>query len=230
MSSLAASWFFAFLLGARHASEPDHLAAVTTLVANAPDARRAATLGACWGIGHSAALLALGGMLLVLRLQLPATLADLFELLVALMLLVLGARSILRAVRLGRAGHLAHHNHGHDAHTHPVSEAHLHVASLTLARRPLVLGLIQGLAGSGALVALALSNMPSLGSGLAFMVCFGCGSVIGMSALSGLIGAPLGRYARQRRVRVALIACAGVVSLVLGLLWAWPLVWRLAAA
>jgi hypothetical protein len=146
------------------------------------------------------------------------------------MLLVLGARSIQRAVRLGRGGHVAHHSHGGDAHAHPVMEAHLHVASLTLARRPLLLGLIQGLAGSGALVALALSNMPSLGSGLTFMVCFGSGSVIGMSALSGLIGAPLGRYARRRRVRVALIACAGVVSLVLGLIWGWPLVWRLASA
>jgi len=228
MSSLALSCALSFLLGARHASEPDHLAAVTTLLADAPNARRAAWLGAFWGVGHAASLFILGGVLVLLRQQLPAAAGDALELCVAVMLLGLGIHSLARAIALGQSGRPTHHTHGELTHAHPMHEPHLHLTSLTLARRPLLIGLMHGLAGSGALAALTMASMPTLGAALGSMALFGAGSVFGMSALSGLIGVPLGRLARARYryVRVGLIAVAGLTSTCVGVLWGWPLLLR----
>jgi hypothetical protein len=227
MSSLTLSWFLAFVLGARHASEPDHLAAVTTLLADAPNARRAATLGAVWGLGHAISLMVMGGLLLLAREQLSPELAAGFELAVSFMLLGLGVRSIARAVELGRTGHHTLHTHGALSHEHPAHEPHLHFASLTLARRPLLIGLMHGLAGSGTLAALALASTPSLSAALVCLALFGVGSVFGMSALSGLIGLPLGRFAQHPQVRIGLIAGTGLISVAVGALWAWPRILQL---
>jgi High-affinity nickel-transport protein len=230
VSPLITGWLLALLLGARHASEPDHLVAVSTMVAGAPTARRAATLGAIWGIGHSIALLAVGGALMVLHWQLPDRLADVFELGVACMLLVLGARSIAAALQL-RAAERRHVYRAHGAvaltglHTHGGGRPHRHDAQRR-ARRPLMIGLVHGLAGSGALTALALANMPSLGSGLAYMAFFGLGSVLGMAALSGLIGVPLARFTTRIPVQVAALAATGALSFAVGIAWGWPLIAR----
>lgn len=220
MASLLTGWCLALLLGARHASEPDHVMAVSTLVAGAPNARRAAYLGAVWGVGHAIALLAVGVALMWLHLGLPERVAALFELAVAAMLLVLGTRSIVRAVALQRAlrrGAPRQHSH---VHVHPASALHL-------ARRPLLIGLVHGLAGSGALSALALANMPSFATAVVYILCFGAGSVVGMMALSGLAGVPLSRLGQQLNVQSLLLAVAGVGSWVLGLLWGWPLLEQL---
>lgn len=231
MSSLITGWLLALALGVRHASEPDHVVAVTTLVADAKSMRRAATLGAIWGVGHSVALLAVGGALMMLHWQLPGRVADLFELFVAAMLLVLGVRSILAALKL-RAAERKHVFTAHKLvpargfHTHGGGRPHRHDAQQRT-RRPLVIGLIHGLAGSGALTALALANMPSLGSGLAYIAFFGLGSVLGMAALSGLIGAPLARFTGRNPVQVAALAATGLLSFAFGIAWGWPLLMRI---
>ena len=82
------------LLGMRHALEPDHLAAVTTLVSDEKNGARAALLGVCWGIGHTCSLIAIGAVLVLLRAEMPARASDLFEFAVALMLVGLGLRAI----------------------------------------------------------------------------------------------------------------------------------------
>src|SRR5207247_8475606 len=92
------------LLGMRHALEPDHLAAVSTLVTGERSSYKAALLGACWGVGHTMSLVAVGTGLVLLRAEMPARLADLFELFVALMLVGLGLRAIYLAARQGPAG------------------------------------------------------------------------------------------------------------------------------
>src|SRR5262249_6345835 len=89
------------LLGMRHALEPDHLAAVTTLVSHERDGYRAAWLGACWGAGHTLTLVVAGAALIVLRAEMPPSAANAFELLVALMLVGLGARAIYLAAHQG---------------------------------------------------------------------------------------------------------------------------------
>src|SRR5947199_3489712 len=100
------------VLGMRHALEPDHLAAVSTLVADERTSTRAVYLGVCWGVGHTLALLAVGIALVALRAQLSARLTDMFELGVAVMLIALGTRAIRRAARQGPSGPSAVHQHG----------------------------------------------------------------------------------------------------------------------
>lgn len=227
MGSMFVGWLLALVLGMRHASEPDHLAAVSIMLTEQSGPRQGALLGAYWGVGHSASLLVVGGSFLVLRSQMPGYIADMFELVVAAMLLVLGARSVMRAVRIGRSGFGISHAHGGLHHVHVGPEDHVHLGPWSVARRPLLVGLVHGMAGSGALTALALANMPSLGSGLVYMLLFGLGSVAGMAVLTGFAGWPLRLLARRAGIQVGLSVVAGASSLALGVLWGWPLLWRL---
>src|SRR3954465_5417254 len=115
------------LLGMRHALEPDHLAAVSTLVTRERNGYKAALVGACWGIGHSLSLLAVGAVLLVLRAEMTARVSDAFELGVALMLIGLAARAVRQAARQGTAGPARVHQHGQVVHRHAGVPSHVHV-------------------------------------------------------------------------------------------------------
>jgi high-affinity nickel-transport protein len=212
------------LLGVRHALEPDHLAAVSTLLAQERSGYKAAWLGACWGFGHTVSLVAVGAALVLLRAKMPAGIADLFELLVALMLIGLGIRAIAQAARQGSAGPEHVHHHGRMIHVHHGAAAHVHIGAWTLARRPLLVGAVHGLAGSGALTALVLATLPSAGAQLAYMGLFGLGSTVGMAALTGLLGWPLARAGRHRAVTRAIMLLAGCVSTILGVVWGYPIV------
>lgn len=229
MSEILSGWLLGLLLGARHALEPDHLAAVTTLVTTERRARPA-FLGALWGLGHTAALLAVGLSLALLRTQLSARLADLFELGVALMLVGLGARALWQAYSQGRrGGEQAEHAHGAEVHAHGGPALHFHLGGFTFATRPFLVGVVHGLAGSGSLTALVLASLPTSAARLAYTALFGLGSVLGMAVLSGLLGWPLARLGRHGSVRGALSGAAGALSVGLGLFWGWPIAGRLLA-
>ena len=215
-------------MGARHALDPDHLAAVSVLAADAPGARRGALLGAMWGLGHAIALLGTGLVLAALAADLPPALCDAFELVVAVMLVVLGGRAVRRAFLDGDRGpSMLHAHRGGFAHVHPRMGAHVHVAKRSLALRPLIVGIIHGLAGSGALTAMVLARMPSTSLRLAYIALFGIGSVVGMSALSGLAGWPLARLARRPSAARLLFGTVGAATAVMGLAWGWPAIDRL---
>lgn len=212
------------LLGMRHALEPDHLAAVSTLVAHERDSYKAAWLGACWGAGHTLALVIVGAVLVVLRTQMPPAVSTVFEFLVALMLVGLGLRAIYLAARQGPAGPVHEHHHGQIVHVHRGAPAHIHVGAWTLARRPLLVGAVHGLAGSGALTALVLATLPTTAARLIYMLVFGLGSTLGMAALSGVLGWPLARAGRHRALARGVSLAVGCVSTVLGVAWGYPLV------
>jgi len=205
-------WLLGVLLGMRHALEPDHLAAVSTLVARERSARRGALLGLYWGVGHSAALFAVGGVLAALHRQMPPRAADAFELVVALMLVVLGVRAM-------RAALSPPPPHAHEA---PATNARF-------AARSLVVGLVHGTAGSGALTALVVAELPSAAARVAYVALFGAGSIAGMALLSGLAGWPLARLGKSGRAATALTAATGAISTVAGVAWGWPLVRALCA-
>lgn len=215
------------LLGMRHALEPDHLTAVSTLVSEGHNSRRAALLGVCWGVGHTVTLIVVGAALILLRAEMPASASDAFELCVALMLIGLGARAILVAARQGPTGPAHVHAHGDHVHVHRGVPAHVHIGTWTLARRPLLVGAVHGLAGSGALTALVLATLPTTAARLTYIVVFGVGSTIGMAALSGLLGWPLARAGRNRLIARGVSFVVGCVSVALGLAWGYPLVGRL---
>jgi len=207
------------LLGMRHALEPDHLAAVSTLVTGERSSYKAAFLGACWGLGHTVSLIAVGTVLVLLRAEMPARAADAFEFFVALMLVGLGLRAIYMASHQGAAGPVHLHHHGSRVHVHPGTPAHIHIGAWTLARRPLIVGAVHGLAGSGALTALVLTTLPSTAARLTYMAVFGLGSTLGMAALSGLLGWPLARMGNHRLLARAVSLAVGVVSTGLGLFY-----------
>lgn len=210
----------------RHALEPDHVAAVSMLVAGHPRARpragTAALLGASWGLGHSLALLLVGGSLLALDATLPFWVAEGLELFVALLLIVLGVRGILFAFATGAAGPLLHHRHGKTQHRHMGAVPHIHVGPFSVAQRPLALGLIHGMAGSGALVALVVARMPTLCSGLLFMALFCLGSVVGMMLLTGAMGLSMRKLGHNPRTRAHLALAVHAASLVVGVVWLGP--------
>lgn len=218
---------FASLLGMRHALEPDHIAAVSTLVSDEQSSVRAAWLGVCWGIGHTLTLFVVGLGLVLVQSEIPSGLADVFEIFVSVMLIGLGMRSVLQAARLGSKGPATLHRHRWIVHQHPGMPAHVHIGKWTLARRPLLVGAVHGLAGSGALAALVLTTLPSTASRLAYMIVFGLGSTAGMAVLSGLLGWPLARLGAHEHVTRGISFVVGCMSMVLGIVWGYPLVLRM---
>lgn len=182
-------------IGFRHALEPDHLAAVTTLVATRRNGTERALLGAAWGFGHTLALLGVGALLLMLRLEMPEGIAKAFEVGVAGMLVFLGGRTLLTPSKR-------------------VPERRPRDR-----RAPLAIGFVHGLAGSGALTVLAVSAMPSVGLSLVYIVVFGIGSIAGMALLSLLLGWPLARWLERAGVERVVRVAAGSLSIVVGLMW-----------
>lgn len=194
MEAALLSIVFGLFAGARHAMEPDHLAAVSTLVATRRGPRQSFAYAATWGLGHAAVLLLVGAILYALRQAMPVRLALAFELGVAVMLVVLGVRSLLA---LRRAT--------------PTDTAK--------PGQPLLVGTVHGLAGSGALVALAMTKAPTMVAGLGFLLVYGVGAMIGMAALAGVAGLPLARLAHHPRGRGALLALTGALCVVTGVGW-----------
>ena len=216
---------FGSLLGMRHALEPDHLAAVSTLVTRERNSVKAALLGMCWGLGHTAGLVVVGAVLVFLRAELPARIANLFELLVAVMLIALGSRAVVQAMRQGQPSHL--HQHAFAVHRHSGLPAHVHIGAWTLARRPLLIGAVHGLAGSGALTALVLTTLPTTAERLMYISLFGLGSTCGMAVLSGVLGWPLARLGAHPGIARGISALVGCFSIALGVAWGYPFVSQL---
>jgi len=219
-----------FANGMRHALEPDHLAAVSTLVAGERSAKASVRYAAAWGAGHAAMLVVAGGALALLRTELPEVASDALELVVAVVLIALGVRGLAQAARSGRppaGGEAFTHVHGEHAHSHAGVRDHVHVNSWTLARLPFVVGLVHGLAGSGALAALVASHVGSKAFAIGFIAVYAIGAAVGMATLAGVLGWPLARLARAPRFVPVLVGVSAVASLVVGIAWATPILLRL---
>lgn len=197
------------ILGLKHATEIDHVVAVSTIVSQNRSLLRSAMVGALWGAGHTAALLIAGVFVLSLRVAIPEKVSGWFEFGVALMILGLGASALWRALRKRGEVHVHQHSHDgtphmhvhfhevstrHNPHSHTAKPAgqsptHSHAIS-SVGLKPLVIGAIHGLAGSGALTLLVLTQIGSAWLGLSYLALFGLGSIIGMLLMSALIGLP----------------------------------------
>src|SRR5436190_8374904 len=214
------------LLGLRHAFEPDHLAAVSTL-ATRPGGRRlwsAARLGLIWGLGHTVTVGAVALLIIALGVQLPAGLWPAAELLVAGLLILLGTLVIWRYVR----GRWHMHAHAHAAaaphfhlHSHGADPSHGHTHAMVDARRSLGFGIAHGLAGSGAIAALLVAAVPDTMSRLVYFAAFSTGTIVGMLGVS-LTLSVLVRFAADRGARWAtfLHVVAAVGSVVAGVVLA----------
>lgn len=225
----ATACLLGFANGMRHALEPDHLAAVSTLVAGERSATASVRYAAAWGAGHAAMLVVVGGALALLRAELPAATSDGLELIVAVVLVALGVRGLAQAKRLGRVGDTFAHAHGELSHAHAGPRDHVHVNEWTLARLPFVVGLVHGLAGSGALAALVASHVATPAFAVGFITIYAVGAAVGMATLAGVLGWPLARLARSRRAMPILVGVSAAASLVVGVAWAAPILVRIAS-
>ncbi len=215
-----------FLLGLRHAADPDHVAAVSTFVASSPRRGHAWRLGTTWGAGHALTLFLVGGAIVLSRLRLPPFWAPAAESAVGAVLAALGVSNLLRPMGGGRI--IAHeHAHRHDdlAHGHdprasvspPHSHPHLHGAKPPF-RRSFLVGLVHGLSGSAAVALAILALIPGRREALFYLAVFGLGTMAGMAGLSLLMeraaGWVLGRWAGAY---AALARVTGLASLGLGI-------------
>ena len=221
----------AFLLGLRHASDPDHLVAVTSLVAAEDgDTRQAARLGAWWGVGHAAALLALGVPLIAFKAELPIWLETGAEKAIGGVILLLAARVIYKWARGDyRADAHAHESelgrspdpgHGHRRHLRlGAGTGHRHVKVRTRGQA-VAIGLLHGLAGTGAVVVLLIAALPTkLEAGLALAV-FAPMSVASMAACTAAFAWVLTRPVIEPIYRAVLIPGFGLFGVMFGLWYA----------
>jgi ABC-type nickel/cobalt efflux system permease component RcnA len=212
----------AFLLGLRHASDPDHLVAVTSLVAAEDgDTRKAAKLGAWWGTGHAGMLLALGLPLIFLKGELPAWLESGAEKAVGVVILALALRVMFKWLR-GDYRATAHDHddgHGQRRHLRLGSGGHQHVAVRTPAQA-LSIGMLHGLAGTGAVVLLLIAALPTqLEAALALAV-FAPMSLVSMALCTSAFAWVLTRPAIEPLYRTVLIPSLGLFGVLFGLSYA----------
>jgi high-affinity nickel permease len=182
-----------FLLGMRHATDPDHVVAVTTIVSQQRSVSHAAGVGALWGAGHTVTIVLVGGAILLFRLGVPPRLGLAMEFAVAVMLVLLGAHS-MRAAGGGRG------------------------ASVLNPVRPIAVGFVHGLAGSAFVAMLVLTAIPSPAVGFAYLLVFGIGTVAGMTLITVAIAVPSAYAAtRLNGAQRYLQLAAGVASVCFGL-------------
>jgi len=234
----------AFLLGLAHAIEVDHMIAVTAFVSTRPALRAAAGFGLRWGLGHSIAVFVAGGILIATGLRWPAQYDVLGEAVVGVLLVAIGVWALLRARKLhlhapeehgdhahlhvhgGKAAAHAHGHHEHPPHAPVPSPAghHHHDHDHAHEKRGItVVGLMHGLAGTSAVVALVpVTMMDRWVVGLGYLVAFGAGVMIAMTAYA-LVAAAAFRRAAAGSLRWgrAIGRFAGIGSIAVGLVWIW---------
>jgi ABC-type nickel/cobalt efflux system permease component RcnA len=233
-----------FFLGMRHATDPDHVIAVTTIVSRQRSIRQAALIGALWGLGHTITILAVGSAIILFGLVIPPRVGLTMELSVGLMLILLGAlnlsgilRRITEMVTPSQPMQHAHpHGHGDYVHSHPHSHSpghHGHAENATPVGwmdrmfgrlglyqviRPLAVGIVHGLAGSAAVALLVLTTIRVPMWAVVYLLVFGIGTVAGMMLFTAAIAVPFtlseNRFARLNR---GLGLFSGVLSLAFGL-------------
>ena len=214
---LLAGLGIAMVLGLRHASDPDHLVAVTSLVAaDGGDTRAATRLGAWWGIGHGLTLLVIGLPLIFFKSRLPAWLESGAEKTVGVVIVLLAARVILKWVRGDyRASAHAHQGHGRARHLRRGAGEHRH-RHVRSPRQAFGIGMLHGLAGTGAVVLLLIAALPTQLEAAAALAVFAPMSVASMALLTGAFAWVLTRPIVEPVYRTVLIPSLGVFALMFG--------------
>ncbi|MBC7894993.1 MAG: hypothetical protein H7066_06255 [Cytophagaceae bacterium] len=206
-----------FLVGFRHAFEPDHLAAVTTLAMRRGGWSHSARLGVAWGLGHTVSVAVVATVLILLGIRVPERFYSTAELGVAALLVILGVTSLWQEARRHRASLGSAHVAAHEAR-----DPHLHPGELRSTSRALGFGVAHGLAGSGAVIVLLVAAATSLRDQVTYLGAFGIGTIVGMTGVSLLTGIVTGAVARShRRAAVSLRVGAAVASTAVGLMLGW---------
>jgi ABC-type nickel/cobalt efflux system permease component RcnA len=240
--SILSTLAFGFVLGLKHATEADHLAAVSTIVSERRSLWQSASVGVLWGMGHTASLLFAGLFVIAFGVAIPERVANILELAVALMIIFLGTRLLYIVLRGRHSVHVHEHTHEGKTHVHLHfhDKQHAHAVGVTHAGshtglsgwRPMLVGIIHGLAGSAALTLLVLSEVVRNGTavlGFVYLLVFGLGSIGGMLLMSSLIGLPITLGVRFfQRTLLPMRVVAGLFSTTFGVFYAFKIVEKLA--
>jgi high-affinity nickel permease len=242
-----------FFLGMRHATDPDHVIAVTTIVNRQHTVKQSALIGAFWGVGHTLTIMLVGTATILFGLVIPPRLGLSMELSVGLMLILLGIMNVVGFVRSMPSGpvrshersnvvhsqyrshgdYVRSHAHGHDPeqHSHSIEER-TPVAWLdrTLGRtglyqplRPLIIGIVHGLAGSAAVALLVLTTIRNPYWAVGYLLIFGVGTIAGMMLITLSIASTFQWVGRSQRFSRYLGMASGLVSLAFGLVLAYQI-------
>ncbi len=229
-----------FFLGMRHATDPDHVIAVSTIVSGQRSIARASLLGAFWGLGHTLTIFLVGAGIILFNLVIPPRIGLSMELSVGFMLIILGLMNVLSFQRSVSAIELpaqpgqpiAHpHPHSHGGHSHSTtSSEHAHGWDRALGRlrlyqyvRPLVVGIVHGLAGSAAVALLVLTTIRNPYWGVAYLLVFGIGTIAGMMLITMSLASTFHVIARSQRFSRVLALASGLLSLAFGLMVAYQI-------
>jgi high-affinity nickel-transport protein len=245
MTQLFAIAGLGFLLGMRHATDADHVIAVTTILSRSRRFAHSTIIGAIWGLGHTITVLVVGLLIIGFNVVIPPPVGLAMEFAVAIMLILLGVLNLTGVMsrvteRLTPPAPLHGHEHAHlHAHQtgdemHPHGHAHLHghgsdpglLATFGWYQlgRPLVVGLVHGLAGSAAIALLVLAGISDPGTALIYLVIFCAGVAAGMAILTTVIGLPfLVSRTRSERINRWLTVGSGVLSLAFGIYLAYQI-------
>lgn len=247
MISLLTIIAIGFFLGMRHATDPDHVIAVSTIVTREHSVKRSALIGAAWGVGHTLTILAVGSAIILFRITLPPRVGLGMELAVAVMLIFLGIRNIRGMINWSvdrspvAAESPRYHSHGDYVHLHQHPQSHGHPHDLqrtpvaTMDRwfkrsgfyqllRPLVIGIVHGMAGSAAIALLVLSTISNVRWGIVYLAVFGVGTVLGMMLITLALGSTFA-YGQKRFAHIGrhFGLAAGLISLAFGLFIAYQI-------
>ena len=222
--------------GLRHSIEADHVAAVLSVVAsNRKNIKRASMLGAIWGLGHTTSLFVAGLVVLLLAVNISDTISNRLEFGVGIMLLFLGVTTFtgwsigkfFKGLRHRKSSSSSsshdhiHHHQGNVVHSH----RHVHDDEHGHRHKSLIIGMIHGMAGSGALLVIVLSTINSIPLGLAYIAIFGAGSIGGMVGISTLMGIPFVKLSDSAKISMALRYAAAITTLAIGAGLIYDLVW-----
>jgi high-affinity nickel-transport protein len=247
MITLLSFILFGFFLGMRHATDADHVIAVSTIVSRERKIGSAAWLGILWGVGHTLTILLVGGAIILFNIVIPPRLGMTMEFSVAVMLIILGIMNLTGIMRwiTGNPSanhehesgvHVHSHSHGDYVHSHAHSHApeiHGHDEGATPQRRldrtfgrlglyrtlrPVIIGVVHGLAGSAALALLVLATIRNSLAALAYLLVFGLGTIAGMMLITAAIALPFAYTAKRfANVNRHFVAALGLLSVGFGL-------------
>ncbi|WP_020062538.1 HoxN/HupN/NixA family nickel/cobalt transporter [Bacillus sp. 123MFChir2] len=208
-----------FVLGIKHAIEPDHIIAVSTIASQSKKLSRSTLAGVFWGIGHTATLFIIGIILIFMKGEIPEKWAMSLEFLVGIMLVYLGVTTVssLKNIHVHQHEHDGEeHKHIH-SHIHSGKHEHQHQHKNVSYFKSMMIGLVHGLAGSGAMVLLTMSTVKSVWEAAIYILIFGIGTVIGMLFFTTIIGIPFVFSAKKISLNKTLTQITGSISIVFGI-------------
>ena len=210
-------------MGIKHAIEPDHVIAVSTIASKSKKLWQASLAGVFWGIGHTATLFLIGIIFILMKGDIPVKWSMSLEFLVGIMLVYLGITTIFSFKNI----HVHKHQHDGDehkhVHSHENSGKHEHKHQHDTYLKSMLIGLVHGLAGSGAMVLLTMSTVKSVGEAAIYILIFGAGTVIGMLFFTTILGIPFMLSKKRRTINRTLSITTGAISTIFGIYYMYNL-------